>query len=347
MAEPRLPPQVMLDIIYVCDVPTLKLLRIVHRSFRDLIDTYQTSIYANATRRLFDKSDVELFRPTDRSLSPLLALFALEYRLRMSKWLAAVGMENFQEDLNLLRPGVFGNIGANEAQGDLARDYVAAGWGVSWALADIAKIEIHKRINADQNNIKRRVSSLTRGMHSFKELETKIKKQQLEFIANLPFRGREAYGYSVMHGTITCVFRDRVFEDPRGKASDWRAGNEHACNNSWLNWLSLREGPDFFIKAWTSKAGNEACSKHITSEWSKRSKEQLLFELAVAKEVEDALLVASNNRHESRRYWDMIGWAESGRKFERVHIGIEYHLGRRLPRAIIRSIEQDYSDYSS
>ena len=51
MADPRLPQQAILDVVYFCDIPTLKCLRLAHRSIRDLIDTYQISIHSNTLDR--------------------------------------------------------------------------------------------------------------------------------------------------------------------------------------------------------------------------------------------------------------------------------------------------------
>ena len=52
-----------------------------------------------------------------------------------------------------------------------------------------------------------------------------------------------------MHGMVAGTFADRVFDDPRGRNSDWRTGNEFEIGNSWLNWLILREELGFFCKS--------------------------------------------------------------------------------------------------
>jgi hypothetical protein len=52
-----------------------------------------------------------------------------------------------------------------------------------------------------------------------------------------------------MHGMVAGTFANRVFDDPRGRNSDWCTGNEFTIENSWLNWVILREGPGFFCKS--------------------------------------------------------------------------------------------------
>lgn len=136
-----------------------------------------------------------------------------------------------------------------------------------------------------------------------------------------------------------------MFDDPRGKNSDWRTGNEFGLGGWWVNWLVMREGPKFFAKAWTSRQGNEECVKLITSEWSKRSKEQVLIERTSATEVYAPVLTIGRNN--GNLYRDLMDWAKGGREIERAHPDVFFHLGRRLPYDVIRSIEQDYSDYSS
>ena len=347
MTDPQLPQQLILDIVYFCDVSTLKSLRLAHRSLRDLLDTYQISICSNAKARLFQTEEIDCFQLLDGSCPALLALFALEYRVRTAKWLAAVGLENNQEDEDLYRPGLYGNVGANEVQGDPIRSYITVGWGVLWRLADIARNVVSEMTDINVLKSRTQISSLTRGYRFVRKLETKIKEMQLEYIHTLPFRGRESYGYFLMHGVSSRTFADRVFDDPRGKASDWRTGNEYTIGNSWLNWLVLREGPRLFIRAWGSKEGNEECSRLITTEWSKRLKEQLSIEHAAAKDVEESLLRSSNATNEALRRCALVDWVRSGREIERVFPDVTFHLGRRLPRDVIRSIEREYSDYSS
>lgn len=76
-----------------------------------------------------------------------------------------------------------------------------------------------------------------------------------------------------------------------------------------------------------------------------RPKEQVLIERTSAAEVHEH--VWKIGRGNAILYLDLMGWAKGGREIERAHPDIIYHLGRRLPHDVIRSIEQDYSDYSS
>lgn len=263
----------------------------------------------------------------------------------MAKWLTAAGLENHEEDRNLSNQRQWGNIGANESREDEVRNYITVGWGVFWRLSDIARKLVYEmtETNVSESN-KKAISPLTRGLRSVQllnvsksnkfispltrglglrsvqMLETTIQQQQLEYITSFPGPGHcELTSYYFMHLTISSAFADRVFDNPRGKASKWRTGNEYMARNSWLNWLVLREGPDFFARAWGSKEGNEECLRHIRTEWSKRSNEQLLIEHAAAKEVEDSLVHSYVALfHHNRQYWELIGWAKPEREIERV-----------------------------
>ena len=282
--------ELMLHIIQHVDVPTLKCFRLVNRRMHDLIDTHQNSICSEITLRALDVAEVAAFRPLQRPPSaPLWELFALEYRIKMSCWLSAVALENHRGDADMSRGRVFGNIGANEPQGDRVRNHVFIGWSIRWRLSDIAVSILDKEVACDTVKSKG-VSSLTRGfaIGRIRTIEESIRDQQLSYINTLS--NHEALCYNLTHGCIAVVFADRVFDDPRGKVTDWRTGNEYGRMNSWLNWLILRERPTFLVKAWNSKAGNERCSKYITREWSRRSKEQFCFERDIAIEVEKVCL---------------------------------------------------------
>jgi hypothetical protein len=130
MAGPQLPQHTVLDIIYFCGVPTLKCLRLAHRSICDLIDTYQISISLNALDLFFEKEEVDIFRLLYRSHPPILALFFLEYRVRTAKWLVAIAHEYHEEDSHMCHPNSYGNIGANESQGDPVRGYTTVSCSV-------------------------------------------------------------------------------------------------------------------------------------------------------------------------------------------------------------------------
>ena len=337
-----LPSQILLDIVSFCDVSTLKSLRLTQKAIRELVDTYGHSISTDIKLHSFTADEVASFQLEDGFDSELQSLFLLDYRVRTTQWLTDVALENRQEDLD---SGGFGNIGTNEAQGDSIRGRVNAGWSILWRLSDIAHQVVFKLTDLNPRDVPKRISSLTRGTPRVRQLETAVKNEQSKYISVLSFA--ETFNYYLLHKYLSAVFRDRVFDDPRGKSSDWRTGNEFAMGNSWLNWLVLREGPNFFAKAWASKEGNEECVKLITSEWSLRSKEQVLIEHSAAKEVHEHVLETGKPHDLVIMYIDLMDWARGGREIERAHPDCFYHLGRRLPHDVIRSIERDYSDYSS
>jgi hypothetical protein len=337
-----LPSQTLLDIISFCDVSTLKSLRFTQKAMRELIDTYGHSISIDIKLHSFTADEVASFQLEDGFDSELQSLFILDYRVRTTRWLTDVALENLQEDLD---SGGFGNIGTNEAQGDSIRGRVDSGWSILWRLSDIARQVVFKMTGLNPRDVPRRISSLTRGMPLVRELETAVKSEQTKYISALSFT--EIYNYYLLHSYLAAVFRDRVFDDPRGESSDWRTGNEFGIGNSWLNWLVLREGPNFFAKAWGSKEGNKECVTLITSEWSMRPKEQVLIERNTAKEVHEHVLETGKPHENVIMYNDLMGWAQGGREIERAYPDVFYHLGRRLPHAVVRSIERDDSDYSS
>jgi hypothetical protein len=339
--------EMMLHIIQFCDVPTLKYFRSVNRKMRDLIDTHQHSICSEITLRSLDAGEVAAFRPLyNPPSSPLRGLFATEHRIQISRWLSAVALENHRGDADMSQGRIFGNIGANEPQGDRVRDHVFIGWSILWRLSDIAVSVLGEELAC--NAVKSKgLSSLTRGLAigRIRSLEESIRDRQLTYISTLS--NHEAWCYDIMHRCVAVVFADRVFDDPRGKVSGWRTGNEYSRRNSWLNWLILREGPSYFAKAWSTKAGNEECSNYIIREWSGRSKEQFCFECAAAKEVEESLLEVSYAPNNTFRRLELMDLAKEGRLIQRAYGDVHFYLGRRLPQDVIRCIEEDYSDYSS
>src|ERR1700709_417722 len=128
--------EMMLDIIQLCDVPTLKRFRLVNRKMRDLIDTHQGSICSEITLRSLNAGEVAAFRPLyNPPSSPLRGLFAIEHRIQISRWLSAVALENRGGDADMSQVVSFGDIGANEPQGDRARDHVFIGWSILWRLS--------------------------------------------------------------------------------------------------------------------------------------------------------------------------------------------------------------------
>ncbi|KAH6677327.1 hypothetical protein B0J14DRAFT_689657 [Halenospora varia] len=333
MEKIQLPQQLILEIMLNCDVPTLKHFLIAHRSFRDLIDEYEVSITYRVRSQWNSEIFVSLFDSQNLSgLSPLESLFRMDSRLKTAKWLAEVVMENYENEEGTLRRSNYGNVGANEPKGDSTRECIAIGWGVLWRLMDIA----HSRTW-------RYYWPLT----IYKREEDQHLNSRLEFVYKLS--DAELFGYYIMHDTLSRTFQDRVFD--RKKALEWKTGNEFGLSNSWLNWLVMREGPRFFEKAWESQEGNEDCAKFITREWSKRSKKQLLIEKTAAVEVEWALKRQERLLCDSltSRYNKLTDWAKRGREIHKVHDGVVFHLGHRLPASTVDSLERIYqhSDYSS
>ena len=121
-------------------------------------------------------------------------------------------------------------------------------WGgaIFWRLADIARKVVYEMTETNVSESKKAISLLTRGLRfvqllnvskskkfispltrglglrSVQKLETTIQQQQLEYISSFPGPGRcELTSYYFMHLTISSAFADRVFDDPRGKASKW------------------------------------------------------------------------------------------------------------------------------
>jgi hypothetical protein len=175
-----------------------------------------------ALDRLFTKEEIDVFQILHGSHPPVLALFFLEYRVRMAKWLTAAGLENHEEDRNSSNQRQWGNIGANESREDEVRNYITVGWGVFWRLADIARKVVYEMTETNVSESKKAISPLTRGLRFVQKLESTIQQQQLEYISSFPGPGRcELTSYYFMHLTISSAFADRVFDDPRGKASKW------------------------------------------------------------------------------------------------------------------------------
>ncbi|KAF4628916.1 hypothetical protein G7Y89_g9238 [Cudoniella acicularis] len=309
----QLPQQLILDIIFCCDVTTLKSIRLAQRSFNDLVEEYGHTVFTKIRHRIFTEEEADLFQLLDGG-NPIRNLFVLEYRTETAKRLAAIGLENQQTKEPTFHGHAFGNIGAAEPKGDLARDYATVGWGILWRLSDIARIVVEAQ--GVRAGSQRRISSLTRGHPSIKLLEKTIRLNQLQYINTLS--DRQGRGFFVMRSTVAEIFRDRVFDLKR--VLEWGTGNEYSIRNSWLNWFVMRKGPRFFDKAWGGSQGNEECCKHITREWSKRTMTQILIEKTSAIEVEQALLKIFVRANLTTNFVSNLnGWARKDREIERVY----------------------------
>lgn len=158
-----------------CDVSTLKSLRLTQKAIHELVDTYGYSIATNIKLHSFAADEVALFQLEDGFHSELQSLFLFDYRVRTTRWLTDVALENLQEDID---SGVFGNIGTNEAQGDSIRGRVNSGWSILWRLSDIARGVVFKMNGLNPQDVPKRISSLTCGLPLVQELETAIKNEQ-------------------------------------------------------------------------------------------------------------------------------------------------------------------------
>jgi len=242
---------------------------------------------------------------------------------------------------------VYGNIGTNDRRGDPIRERVKVGWSVLWKLSDIACEMVFEKAHYNLEASSGSISHLTCGMPFVRKLETCIKTRQKTYIATRSIE--DVWNYRLLHSYLSAAFRDRVFDDPRSRNLDWRTGNEFGVGNSWLNWFVLREGPKFFAKAWASRDGNAECLNLIRTEWSSRPKEQVLIEHSAAREVWEDVCEIVWRMNSQERHANMTSFFKEarGKEMKREHRDILYHLGRRLSKEVIRSIEMDYSDYSS
>lgn len=345
MASHPLPQEVLLRIISSCEILILQRLLLTNSTVRNLIQTYQNSLCSVITTNSSTIDDIEAFRlPKTCSWEPLQALFVLEYRIQIARWLSAVTLENYRNENNLSGTGTSGNIGADEVWGDTARRHVFVGWDILWRLSDIARsiLELETTSNSTKGTL---ISSLTREMDNreLRLLEDKIRDQQLTYVATLSHQ--EAWCFCIMHRCATAAFSDRVFGETWGK--HWSNGKDYAVYRSWLSWLMLREGPSLLARAWETKAGNEDCSRKITKELSARSKNQVYIEEAAAKQVRECIRQACYDECNTFRSLRLFDWAKLGRVMQRVYPDVYFHIGRRLSKEVIKNIELDDSDYSS
>lgn len=346
MGNLLLPDTAMLYIICFCDVQTLKCLRLASRSMCNLISTYQSSICVSITNRVFSTNEITSLNPllnkTDL-LTPLRILFTLDYRIHKTKWLSAVVAENIREENDPYR-SAYRNYSANDPQGNYIRSLLTEGWAVLWRLSDIAYKVIGEQLGNSALLSAKHVSCVTRGLPSVQDIEFRIQQEQQAYSRTI--LQQKQLGYELTLIFLRRVFHDRVFDNLQGKTSpNWRTGNNFGEIGSWLRWLIIRQGPSFFIKAWASKEGNEACLRLIRTEWAKRSRTQILIESEAFYKVELVL----TNVHESLR--DTVeGLMEDGRgnyDIEREFKNVYFFVGRKLECDVINSIEREYSDYSS
>jgi hypothetical protein len=348
--------ELILHIIQFCDVPTLKCLCTVSRMMYDLIDTHQQYICSQILIHSLDAGETAAFRPVQNPwLRPLRSLFVTEHRIQTARWLSAVAFENHQGEATMSQVSANGNLEANLIRGDHIRDYLFVGWSILWRLSDIAYSVLGGELDCNNTN-SHGVSSLTRGLATerIEPLEESIQHRQLDYVDTLS--SHEAWCYTFMQRCVATVFWNRVFDDPRGKSSNWPVGNEYAAINTWLYWLILREGPAFITEAWRTEAGNEACSNYIIAEWSGRSTEQSYFERDMAIQVGNGLKFAAipGEYEEPGKtplsvvnnqicFMNLLAYAnDKEQKFQRIYADVHYNLGRRLSRDVMRTSIEDH-----
>ena len=355
---------ILLGVASFCDVSTLKSVRVANKATFDLINTYQISISSMITRREFSVDEIKYFQPLDDDQGALQSLFVLEYRVRISKWMTATVLEN-AEDTNHEEPwnsiGLWGNIGANEPEGDAIRSHVQIGWSVLWRLSDIAKNTINNEVQpCAPHSTPREDSSKQPEALGWQQLEPLIQRPQLQYAENLSSLDR--HGYFLLHEYINFAFRMRGFQHPT-RHNSWLFGNEYGSRTSWLNWLVLREGPNFFAKAWASAEGIKHQSCYIMTEWAKHSEQQIFLEWRNAMDVETTLTagprqkqVSSEDGDDDLRPRDLYGgidqnrilnltqWATKGRKVEKMFPEGRFHLGTPLPQDVLNALQVEMSD---
>lgn len=335
-----LPETILLEVIWLCDVPTLKNLRLTNRLVCGLISTYETSTSRAITSRLLLSDDeMQQFRPLDGSARPMQVLFTLEYRSRVARWLSAVAAENHDSEDD----GCFGNIKASDPRGDAIREHLSFGWSVMWHLRDIARAAMLERIPSHVPAHNTRLGCLTKGLDGVAELEKLILERQLEYAADLHLRFRQSY-YG-LHFCLQSVFHSRTLVHPRNTAIGCRAAAGYGMRHSWLNWLLLREGPALFAHAWASNPGNHDCAAYIEAEWLGRGDAQIGVERAAGAQLEQALLEEDGREiQHDLTYADLrqelTGWAERGGKdVGRVHTSVSFNLGYLLSRKDTNALE--------
>lgn len=363
-----------LAIIQFCDVLTLRNLRLAHRSFRDLITTYQTTIVANARLLHFSEEDLHHFDVAHLSPSyPLEGLFLLDYRVRTARWMTHVLLEHHDEETADDFEGYaasHGNIAASEVQGDPVRRQVEAGFSVHWRLSDIARMVIFEAqspllTNLDQvstimkwiTNLtlaatkaghqlsSQNLSSMTRAPGSdrflYELIETAIVASHYLYLESLQKYGIQSLGNYRLDNLLGTVFSNRVLDVPNQPGAEIMKCNDHQIS-AWLRWFICREGPGFFAKAWGSGEGKRECEAVIIREFFGRTEDQRATEKWSLQSRSEVLRHMGNTAHGMPEYHAITEWAPVGRQIIRSFPGVDIHLGRKVPKdpAEVRGSDQ-------
>jgi hypothetical protein len=224
------------------------------------------------------------------------------------------------------------NMRADVDPGENFKTHLFVGWAILWRLSDSAQSVLVDELNLNAADINC-VSSLTLGLdtETLKSLEAFIRNRQVAYISTLSNHGLicKIVLYKCF---FSRTFSDRIFSRLHYLGKD--------C---WLSWLVLREGPSYFIKAWSTAAGNEECSRYTTREWSGRTREQIRIENAAGKFVSYKLFSAFDWPKCGMLPWTLLNSIKRKGFTQQVPDNLYFYLCLGVPEDSMLRIEEDYS----
>ena len=299
MKEIRLPDSILLQVILYSDVPSIKTLRLASSSIRNLIASYEKTIYSTVLRRLYSDYVVARFRPISCSEPSISSMIKIFNRMETANWLSGVFLEQYcisqRSDCCFPESPCYEHISAEDPRGDSVRAGMAIGWSVLWHLADLAKV-IERGMRAYQ--LDGRCDSSTQ-YNLLATTELVIRNEWLDYTKCLDISER------IEHCRISDWLFPSVFRNPSAYPEAWMEV-QHKPNwylyNLALAWAYMHEGPSFFKEAWSSEEANRRCAQRVAAEWNAKSPELQKLCIETSSDVSKAIRGRTHDELDSVEY---------------------------------------------
>jgi hypothetical protein len=272
---------IILEIALQSDISMLKNLRLVCRSFYALIESYGFSIKSVILARLYSQDLIQNFALESHNDCPVKAVFDIDRRIRLARWLAALLLE-FEETSTPFWSEHNNSVQYSVRLEDMW-EYLTIGLGVMWRISDISRDLIEAEIGLSPPWIP--LSTITCGYPKVLELEHQILHLQTEYLHSVSEIGIRSFYFASKYFIPSlysiCSFRT-LDSNTFGYEISFEIEEFEVRN--WWKWLVLREGPDLIALAWKTNKGKENRLRFVT-ELMRRHKSQFLVEKAAADSI--------------------------------------------------------------
>lgn len=291
MPSRRLPDPLILAIILESDVSTLKRLRLVSRGFYALIETYGKSINAKLSHSLYSNDLIECFTLAWHEECAVEALFDIDRRIRIARWMAALALKHTRHLVGPLQdwmqdPLCDAFLVFNELD---MWNHITMGLGIMWRLAELGREQRHdSTVHNGLQASTAPVELLEQDLRSMAWLDNTISQAQITHIRNLAEMRRICLCFALEFCVRELFAQRYLFDeyDEYGKLNIPKP--QVTAKYTWAKWFVLRSGPDFIARAWKSADDKAVCGRLLVDELQRRSLDQIEIEISTAEQLYEA-----------------------------------------------------------